>query len=65
MYGMSEYLMLMHEVQKARMADRARKAEVEADERYGMIRHSERVPRVKVRSGLETHKVTGSKGATR
>lgn len=26
MYGMSEYLMIMHEVEKARLADRVRKS---------------------------------------
>jgi hypothetical protein len=63
-YGMSEYLMIMHEVQRARLADQARKAGAESVERYGMIRRNEIVSEVKARFGLEARDEAGSKGAT-
>ena len=62
---MSEYLMIMHELQRARLADQERKAETEPGERYGMIRHDERIPGVRARFGLEARNEAGSKGATR
>jgi len=63
LYGMSEYLMLMHEVQKARLADLARKAGTEPGEIYGVIRHEARIPEVKARFGLAARNRAGSKGA--
>jgi hypothetical protein len=57
---MSEYLMLMHEVQKAHLA---RKAETEPGEIYGVIRHEARIPEVKARFGLAARNRAGSKGA--
>jgi hypothetical protein len=63
LYGMSEYLMLMHEVQKARLADLARKVETEPGEIYEVIRHEPRIPEAKARFGLEARNRAGSKGA--
>jgi hypothetical protein len=65
LYGMSEYLMVMQEFQKARLADRTRKAEAEPGERHGMIRHEERSPEIETRFGLEAQDEAGSEGATK
>ena len=64
MYGISEYLMVMHEVQKARMADRSWEVGAQPGERDGVIRHDKRVPEVKARFGLEACNDAGSKRAT-
>ena len=64
MYGMSEYLLIMHEVQRARLADQVQKVEIEPVERYGVIRRNEIVPEVKTRFRLEARDEAGSKGAT-
>jgi hypothetical protein len=61
---MSEYLLIMHEVQRARLADQVQKVEIEPVERYGVIRRNEIVPEVKARFGLEARDEAGSKGAT-
>jgi hypothetical protein len=61
MYGISEYLMVMHEVQKARLADQAR---AEPGGRQGVIRHDGIVPEVKACFGLEARDEAESKGAT-
>jgi len=58
LYGISEYLMVMHEIQKARLADQARKARTEPGGRQGAIRHDEIDPEVKARNEV------ASKGAT-
>ena len=65
MYGMSEYLMVMHEVQRARLADQARKAGAEPGERHGRIRHEGIVSEIKARLGLEIRNEAESKGATK
>jgi hypothetical protein len=65
MYGISEYLMVMHEVQRARLADLARKAEAEPGERHGRIRHEGIVSEIKARLGLEIRNEAESKGATK
>lgn len=64
LYGISEYLMVMHEVQKARLADQARKARAEPGGRQGVIRHDGIVPKVKACFGLEARDEAESKGAT-
>ena len=51
LYGMSEHLMIMHEVQKARLADLARKAGTQPGERHGVIRHDEYVRKVRAHRG--------------
>ena len=62
MYGMSEYLMLMHEIQRARLADQARKAE--AGVCHGEVRHGGIVPKIKARFGRKARDEAVSKGAT-
>lgn len=63
MFGISEYLMAMHEFQRARLADQARKAGAEPGGRYGVIRHDGTVPRA--RFGVEIRDKAASKRATR
>ena len=65
MFGMSEYLMIMHEVQRARLADQARRDGAEPGERHGKIRHDGIVPKIKARLGFETRNEAVSKVATK
>ncbi len=65
MYGMGEYLMVMHEFQKVRLADRTRKARAEPGERHGVIRHEAHIPEIEARFGLEARNEAGSEGATK
>ena len=65
MYGMGEYLMVMHEFQKVRLADRTRKARAEPVERHGVIRHEAHIPEIETRFGLEARNEAGSEGATK
>ena len=62
MYGMSEYLMFMHEIQRARLADQARRAE--PGERHGGDRHDGIVPKIRARFRREARDEAASKGAT-
>lgn len=55
MYGMGEYLMVLHEFHEARMADQARKARSESGERN---------PEIKASFGTQAREEVGSEGAT-
>jgi hypothetical protein len=65
LYGMSEYLMIMHEVQRARLADQARRAGAEPGERHEAVRNDGIVPKIKARFGRKARGGAASKGATR
>jgi hypothetical protein len=65
LYGMSEYLMIMHEVQRARLADEARRAGDEPGESHQAVRHDGIVPKIKARFGRKARDRAVSKGATR
>ncbi len=62
---MNEYLMVMHEIQKARMADGAERAGADPGERYGGIRQNDRFAKIKARFGLKARNQSGSQGATK